>query len=41
MSYEEIKDMLGVSLHTVRGRLRRARKKMKNIFKKQIIENEV
>ena len=41
MSYEEIKDMLGVSLHTVRGRLRRARKKIEKYLKKQIIENEV
>ena len=41
MSYEEIKDLLGISLHSVRGRLRRARKKIEKYLKKQIIENEV
>lgn len=41
MSYDQIKDLLGVSLHTVRGRLRRARKKIEKYLKKQNFENEV
>ena len=41
MSYDQIRDLLGVSLHTVRGRLRRARKKIEKYLKKQNFENEV
>ncbi len=41
MSYEEIKDLLGISQHCVRGRLRRARKKIEKYLKNQKFENEV
>lgn len=41
MSYEQIKDLLGISLHSVRGRLRRARKKIEKYLKNQNFEDEV
>lgn len=41
MSYEQIKDLLGISLHSVRGRLRRARNKIEKYLANHNFENEV
>jgi RNA polymerase sigma-70 factor, ECF subfamily len=41
MSYEQIKSTLGISLHSVKGRLRRARKKIEQHLNGQRLKEEV
>jgi RNA polymerase sigma-70 factor (ECF subfamily) len=41
MSYEQIKSTLGISLHSVKGRLRRARKKIEQYLNGQRLKEEV
>ena len=41
MSYEQIKSILGISIHSVKGRLRRARKRIEQYLNGQRLKEEV